>query len=138
MNYIAVSAVTVFLFLPGSIVARSQSLAADQMSHASSPAEASSLVHESGSSWKQWLYHHTRISMQKSDIGVPQSAGAPSTGPETEVPGRQQQAISQDEDRGHRERSGIRGLMKVDSLHSVESLLNHHDGHHSSLLEPVP
>lgn len=85
LNSIAVSAVTLFLLLSGSIVARSQPLATDHMSYASSPAEAFSLVHESGSSWGQWLSHHTCPSMQKSDIGAPQSAGAPSTGLEAEV-----------------------------------------------------
>jgi hypothetical protein len=138
MNYIAVSAVTLLLFLSGSIVAMSQSLAADHMSHASPPAEASSWVHESGSSWEQWLYHQPRTSMQKSDIGAPQSALAPSIELETEVRGRQQRSSSQGDGLDRRDRSGLQGLTEVDSPQSVELFLPPHDDRHSSPPDSSP
>lgn len=97
LNHLAVSVLTLFMLLSGSIVVMSQPLASDRTRHTSPAAVASGPVRESGSSWGQWLSHQTRTFRQKSDIDEPRSAVAPSTGPEAEVPGARQHSFSRDE-----------------------------------------
>lgn len=138
LNYVTMSIFVLFSHISGSIVAMSLSLASDHMRHISPQAEVSSLVRGSGQSWEQWLYHETRTSMQASDIGAPKSVLAPSTSLEAEVLGQKQNPISHDEDCSHRERSALEELMEGGYPKSVDALLNHQDGRHSSLLDPSP
>lgn len=137
LNYFAVGVVIVSSLLSGSLIATSQVRASDHLSYASVPAGASSLARGSGPSWRQWLYHAS-TSRQDTDLGAPQSALAPSVEQATEARGQQQHSSSHDDGLEYKERSALHGLVEMDSPHSVEPLLNRHDGRHSSLLELVP
>lgn len=138
MNYLAVSVLTLFPLLSGSIVAMSQPLVSDPICHTSPTAGASGPAQGAGQSWGQWLSHPTRTFRQKSDIDDPRSAVAPSTRPEAEVPGAQQPSLSRDEDLDRKGEAALRRVTEMDSPQSIESFLTPQDEHQFSLPDSSP